>query len=141
MNRQQIEALFAHWARGLNQHDASALSMLYAPNAVVESPMAGGEVKGRNAIGEVTRAWLSGFPDVTFTLEALLIDGDRAAWIGVTHGTDTGGFMGLPPTNKPFRVPMVFLCTVADGVIIHERRIYDFTGMLVQIGLLKARPA
>ena len=25
--------------------------------------------------------------------------------------------------------------------VVHERRIYDFTGMLVQIGVLKARPA
>ena len=25
--------------------------------------------------------------------------------------------------------------------IVRERRIYDFTGMLVQIGVLKARPA
>ena len=26
-------------------------------------------------------------------------------------------------------------------LITHERRIYDFTGMLVQIGVLKAKPA
>jgi hypothetical protein len=36
---------------------------------------------------------------------------------------------------------MVFLYTVKDGQILHERRIYDFTGMLVQIGVLKAKPA
>jgi hypothetical protein len=33
------------------------------------------------------------------------------------------------------------VCQVADGLIVHERRIYDFTGMLVQIGVLKAKPA
>ena len=48
--------------------------------------------------------------------------------------------MGLPPTNKPFRLPIVFLCTVKDGLVVHEQRIYDFTGMLVQIGVLKAKP-
>ena len=31
--------------------------------------------------------------------------------------------------------------TFKDGLIAHERRVYDFTGMLVQIGLLKTRPA
>jgi hypothetical protein len=36
---------------------------------------------------------------------------------------------------------MVTVCRVADGLIVHERRIYDFTGMLVQIGVLKAKPA
>ena len=61
-------------------------------------------------------------------------------WIGEVRGTDTGGFMGLPPTRKPFRVPMVMLCTVKDGYIVREQRIYDFTGMLMQIGLLKGKP-
>ncbi|MGH9146149.1 MAG: hypothetical protein ACRD1Q_05525 [Vicinamibacterales bacterium] len=28
-----------------------------------------------------------------------------------------------------------------DGQIVHERRIYDFTGILIQVGLLKAKPA
>jgi len=49
--------------------------------------------------------------------------------------------MGLPPTNKPFRLPMVMRCTVQGGLIVHEQRIADFfTGMLIQIGLMKAKP-
>jgi predicted ester cyclase len=86
------------------------------------------------------RAWFDGFPDVTFTKTTLVIDGDRAVSIGDIHGTDTGGFMGLPPTNKPFRLPIVFVCTLEDGFIVREQRIYDFTGMLLQIGVLKAKP-
>lgn len=27
-----------------------------------------------------------------------------------------------------------------DGQIAHEKRIYDFTGFLVEIGVLKAKP-
>jgi hypothetical protein len=30
--------------------------------------------------------------------------------------------------------------TFRDGLIIEERRIYDFTGLLVQVGVLKAKP-
>jgi predicted ester cyclase len=78
---------------------------------------------------------------VTFTAEdALLIDGDRVAQRLMSAGTDTGGFLNLPPTGKAFRVPLVLLCRVADNKIVHERRIYDFTGMLIQIGVLKAKP-
>jgi hypothetical protein len=28
-----------------------------------------------------------------------------------------------------------------DGLIARERRIYDFTGMLLQVGAIKAKPA
>ena len=35
---------------------------------------------------------------------------------------------------------MVFLFEFQDGRIVRERRIYDFTGLLVQIGVLSAKP-
>jgi hypothetical protein len=38
-------------------------------------------------------------------------------------------------------MPIVWVCTLDDGRIVHERRLYDFTGMLMQIGVLKAKPA
>jgi hypothetical protein len=37
------------------------------------------------------------------------------------------------------RLPIVMVSALKDGAIIREQRIYDFTGMLVQIGLLKAQ--
>jgi predicted ester cyclase len=49
--------------------------------------------------------------------------------------------MGLPPTGKKFTMPMVFLFTIRDGRIQHERRVYDFTGLMIQLGVLKAKPA
>jgi len=141
VTRQDVEQLFGRRAEALAHRDAVEFALLYAEDAILESPTAGGEVRGRPAIETVARAWFSGFPDVVFTMDTLIIDGDRAVWIGRTHGTDTGGFMGLDATDKPFELPMVIVCTFADGLIVHERRIYDFTGMLVQIGVLKAKLA
>jgi predicted ester cyclase len=141
MTRQDVEQVFGRREEAIAHRDAVELGLLYAEDAIVDSPTAGGAVRGRAAIETVNRAWFSGFPDVVFTTETVIIDGDRAVWIGRTHGTDTGGFMGLDATNKPFELPMVMVCTLADGLIVHERRIYDFTGMLVQIGVLKAKLA
>ena len=112
----------------------------YAEDAVVESPWAG-TVKGRDANEQVMRAFWSAFPDQVIHQEEPIVDGDRAALLATLTGTDLGGFMGLAPTGKPFRIPIVFLFTFDDRHIVHERRIYDFTGMLVQIGVLKAKPA
>jgi predicted ester cyclase len=141
MTRQQIEELFARRERAQLRHDVDAFSALFAADAVVESPTAGGTVQGRSAIAEITRAWYVGFPDVVFATDLLVIDGEHAVWVGESRGTDTGGFLGLPPTGKPFSLPMMSLCTLKDGLVVHERRIYDFTGLLMQIGVLKAKPA
>jgi predicted ester cyclase len=139
MTREETTALFARRQDALNRHDVAGLATLFAENCVVESPTAGGVVQGLPTVEAIDRAWVTGFPDVVLATEGLLIDGDQVAWIVRAAGTDTGGFMGLPPTGRAFEVPMVFLATLNDRHIVHERRIYDFTGMLLQIGILKAK--
>jgi predicted ester cyclase len=105
----------------------------------MESLTAGGSVTGRSAITQIYDTWFRGFPDLVSTQDDLLIDGHRAAQLSTVSGTDTGGFLGLPPTGKPFRIPMLWMCAVKDNLIVHSRPIYDFTGLLVQIGVLKTK--
>ena len=52
-----------------------------------------------------------------------------------------GARLGPYEVVAAIRVPVVFLYEPRGDKIVRERRIYDFTGMLVQIGVLKARPA
>ena len=140
MTRDDIVALFDLRMKALNDHDAEAFSATYADDAVVESPL-GGTHQGRAAIRAVVDAFLVALTDATFTVDDLIIDGDRVVLVFTLSGTDTGGLMGMAPSGRPALLPMVVVCRIADGLIVHERRIYDFTGMLVQIGVLKAKPA
>ena len=140
MTREEIADLFARRESAQTRHDVEALAALYATTCVVESPL-GGTHQGRAAVGHVYRAFFDAFPDVTYTVEDLVIDGDAVVQVGTFSGTDTGGLMGMTPSGKPALLPYVSVSHVADGFIVRERRIYDFTGMLVQIGVLKAKPA
>ena len=139
MTREEIVALVASVERGFNLHDVAAITAPYAADCVVESRMAG-TVHGAAAVAQVWLALFAAFPDVAAVTEDLLIEDNRAVWLVRMSGTDTGGFMGLPPTNKPFTAPVVLMYTLKDGQVVREKRIYDFTGMLIQIGVLKAKP-
>jgi hypothetical protein len=55
-------------------------------------------------------------------------------------GTQAGDFCGLPPTGKRFEMRCSFLFDVTDSGISKEIRIYDFTGHLLRLGVLKAKP-
>jgi hypothetical protein len=35
---------------------------------------------------------------------------------------------------------MVLVHTIDDGQIRHERRFYDFSGLLIRLGILKVKP-
>ncbi len=140
MTRDEIVELFARREAAYARHDIEALTACLSETCVVESPL-GGTVQGRAAIAQVYRAFFEGFGDATVSVDDLVIDGDHVVQVGTLSGTDTGGLMGMTPSGKPALLPIVIVCRVADGLIVHERRIYDFTGMLVQIGVLKAKPA
>jgi steroid delta-isomerase-like uncharacterized protein len=139
MTRDELVLLVDEWQLALDRRDPVRFSRLYAVDAVVESPL-GGSVSGRERVTKAFEAFFSAFPDATFTPEPPRIDGDDVIVVSSIAGTHAGGFAGLPPSGKPFRFAIVFLLVVRDGQIVRDRRIYDFTGLMVQIGMLKAKP-
>ncbi len=141
MTRDEIVKLITRRTEALNRHDVPALSELYAVDCQVESPMAAGVLGGRQAVKKVYQALFDAFPDIIFAPDIIMVDGDRVTVSGWLTGAYTGGFVDLPPSGKPIRLLAVIISTVADAQIIAERRIYDFTGMLVQAGVLKAYSA
>ena len=123
-----------------NRHDFEALAADHAEDGEVESPL-GGTVKGRPAIQNIYREWFASFPAVACRTAYLLIDGDRAVQIVKMLGTQKGDFCGLAPTGRCFEVRCVFIFFLAGNKIAREIRIYDFTGLLLRLGVLKAKPA
>ena len=140
MTREEVVQLFKRRLKAFNDHNVAAFADTYAESAVVESPL-GGTHQGRVTIGAVIDTFLDALSDAKLTEDELIIDGDHVVQVCSLSGTDTGGLMGMVPSGKPAMLPIVIVCRVADGLVAHERRIYDFTGMLVQIGVLKAKPA
>jgi uncharacterized protein (TIGR02246 family) len=140
MTRDEILALFARRETSWARHDAAALAADHAADGVVISPT-GGVLEGRAEIERIYRVWFTAFPDLSFTTESLLVDGDRAAVVCRVSGTHTGEFFGTQPTGRRIEVAGAFIYELANGAITHERRVLDFTGVLVQVGVLKVKPA
>jgi len=140
MTRAEVAAFFAgrqvHW----NAHDARTLASGHAEHGVVKSPMHGTR-EGREAIEDSYDALFSMFPDWRFVGDELLIDGDRVAQVFTAEATHVGEFMGLRGTNRRFRIQGVRMYEMQDGLIRTERRLYDFTGLLIQVGVLRSKLA
>ena len=139
MTRADTEQFFDRRGHAWNAHDVAALAAAHAENCVLESPLVG-TLTGRAAIENVYRAFMTSFPDLTVDNGELIVDGDRVVQTVTFAGTNTGGFMNMAPTGKHFRFDAVLVCTIRDGQIAYEKRIYDFTGFLLEIGVLKAKP-
>ena len=128
MTRDEIVVLFARREKALNNQDVEALIALLCGGGRGRKPAgrhASGACRNRRGRRRILRGVQRRDNDhVTISI----IDGDRVVQVFTLSGTDTGGLMGMAPSGKPALLPMVVVCRVADGLIVHERRIYDFTG-------------
>jgi predicted ester cyclase len=79
---------------------------------------------------------------MTFTRRHLLIDGDQAAEFFTVRGTHSAPFHGVAATARRIDINgAYFYAFGADGLIIQDQRVYDVTRMMVQLGMLKAKPS
>ena len=138
--RALLKALADNYLDALNSHDAAGAAALHTPDGIVESPMFA-TLHGRPAIEESYRQLFTSFPDMEFHLDSLLIDPPSYAATTKNAATHEGDFFGLPPTHKRVEFLLTRVATTEGGLIKTERRIYDFTGLLVQVGVLRAKPA
>lgn len=139
MTREEIFKFFARRDENWSRHDYKALTADHTENGKVESPI-GGNVAGHNDIQNIYKGWFSSFPDAKYVTEHLLIDENKAAQFVKMTGIQKGEFCGLAATGKRFEIRCAFLFFFADGKISREIRIYDFTGLLLQLGVLTAKP-
>jgi len=140
MSRSELERVTSLYLESMNKHDPVGLASLYAVSCTVESPLFA-SLQGRAAVEESYRQWFRIFPDVEFRPESTIIDPPSAAVLTRNVATHDGDLLGLPATHKKIEFRTMRLVTVQDGLIVTERRIYDFTGLLVQLGVLRAKPA
>ena len=140
MTREEITAVFERRAEHWRRHDAAALAADHSPACVVISPT-GGVLEGRDEIERIYRIWFTACPDLALSQADILIDGNRAALVFTISGTHTGDFFGLHASGRHLEATCAFVYTLSDGLIVQERRVLDFTGVLVQVGVLRAKPA
>jgi predicted ester cyclase len=133
LSPEEIGAVFARLQIAYARRDPVAIAANYADDCIVDSPVAGVHT-GPQAVERTLRAIFSSFPDLTLVPNELLISGNRAVWMGRWGGTDSGGFMGLPPTGKPIGFGMIFIYAFnQDHRIVHEQRVYDFSRLLLYL--------
>lgn len=78
------------------------------------------------------------FPDINFTTEDIIAEGDKVVFRAVGHGTHEGGLMGIEPTGREVTLSGIVIFRIADGQIVERWAQFDTIGMLRQIGALPA---
>lgn len=71
----------------------------------------------------------SAFPDFRWTVDDLIVAGDKVVARGRGRGTHQGEFMGVPGTGKPAEWTAIHIFRVADGRLRERWAELDVTGL------------
>jgi steroid delta-isomerase-like uncharacterized protein len=80
--------------------------------------------------------YLTGFSDITFTIEDAFGQGDKIVKHWKFTGKHTGEFFGIPATGKAVSVEGVTLVVMKNGKIAQERDFLDNLEFMQQLGLI-----
>jgi steroid delta-isomerase-like uncharacterized protein len=130
------KALVRRWIdEGFNQQRVAVVNELFAEQFAVN-----GQVVGRDGVGKSMGRFVSAFPDLHVTIDAVVAEGDKVGVWYTVDGTHRGEFESIPPTGKRVRWVGSDLFSIKDGKISEARFLSDAVGLLTQLGATVSPP-
>lgn len=131
-NKETVLRAYAElWSKG----DAGTIERYYTPDYVWHGP-GGGDVEGREALGQMVSAFKTALPDFSLENNHLVAEGDMVASRWVATGTHKGDLMGIAPTGKSVKITAMMITRFAGGKIAEEWEDFDQYLLMQQLGAI-----
>lgn len=127
VTHQFLEELF-------NKRNLAIVDALCVANVI--SHGFGPGVSGIEGTKRSAAMYLAAFPDLHFTFEDFIAEGDQVVVRWTSSGTQQGELMGIPPTGKHFSATGIEIYRFEGGKIVEHWLESDVLGMLQQLGAL-----
>ena len=137
MSTQENKAIAKQAIEAINAGDFSRLESLVAPDGVDHAVPPGMPPTRDSAIQFLT-TFKAAFPDLHYTVEDVIAEGDRVVQRSTARGTMKGDFLGMPATGKNASWGEVHILRIENGKIVEHWASVDQLGMLQQLGLAPA---
>src|SRR3990172_6820249 len=85
---------------------------------------------------QLVTVYRNAFPDVHFTIDDQIAEGDKVVTRWTAHGTHQGELVGIPATGKSSTVTGISVDRLVNGKIAESWGIFDQFGMMQQLGVI-----
>jgi steroid delta-isomerase-like uncharacterized protein len=140
MSAAENEAVVRRWVAAWNEQDPDAAEGLLTPGYVRHDANAP-DVVGPAAERRFIAGALAAFPDLRFTIEQLVAEGDLVLGRYTARGTHRGEFAGVPATGRAVVFQATESYRLEGGRIAEQWVVMDTLGLLQQLGALPAPAA
>jgi len=119
----------------ISQGDIDGAAQFVWEDVVEQVPLPG-QGPGLKGLQDILRGMRAAFPDLDFSIQEQVAEGDKVASRFEWTGTHQGEFLGVPATGKPVRVWGVVIDRLEKGRIKDTRIIMDIFGLMMQLGAI-----
>ena len=123
----------------LNKGDIEAAEKFVAKDVVEQVPFPG-QGPGIEGVKDVLGGMRKAFPDLHWTIEEQIAEGDKVVSRFEWTGTHRGPFLGVEATGRPVKVWGVVIDRLQDGKIKDTRILMDALGLMGQLGVFPPPP-
>ena len=134
MTAETNKAVMHSFLEFINTASEKLAQELISPDAVFHVPGRPEPMRGPAGYLAIIGMMRGGFPDIQWTLEEMVVEGDKVAARFTMRGTHKGTFFGVPPTGKKIEVKAINFYRLRDGQFVEETGVPDLLGLLQQIG-------
>jgi steroid delta-isomerase-like uncharacterized protein len=137
MSTEDNKAVIRRIIDSFNQKDAAILDEVCTPDFVSHDP-ANPQVRSREDYKQWITGFFTAFPDLHFSLEDILAEGDRVAYRYTLRATHSGSWRSAAPTGKSITVTGISITRLRDGKSAELWSNTDALGLVQQLGLIPA---
>jgi predicted ester cyclase len=119
----------------LNKGNLSVVDQ-YATFNFIDHEMHPGMPAGRDGIKAFVSGIRAALPDLHYTIDDTLSEGDKVVQRSFVRGTMTGAFLGASPSGKTAIWQEIHITRFAEGRAVEHWAVVDQLSMLTQLGIV-----
>ena len=120
-----------------NRGSLDVANELFAPNFVFHDPASGEDWHGPDSVKQYATMLRAAFPDLYYTVEDQIAEGDKVVTRWTVRGTHQGEIEEFgPPTGKQVELEGITIHRIEGGKIVEEWERYDNLSVMLQLGLV-----
>lgn len=119
----------------LNNRNLILIDELFAPT-FIDHDSSMPEAKGPAGVKRLAAIVHTSFPDLHFTIEDMVAEGDKVVYRYSVRGTHQNEFMGIAATGRRISFTGIHIYRVGGGQLQEEWENWDTLGVMRQLGAL-----
>ena len=118
-----------------NRGDLAVVDEVAASDLVIHASSQ--DIRGREGAKQYVTTLRAGFPDLHFTIEDQVAEGDMVVTRWTARGTHTGSFQGVPATGRKIQLMGTDIDRIVDGKVVECWAHVDELGLMRQLGVVE----